>query len=627
MTLSFPRSSSSWICLLFLVIAFVVFGQTLTHDFVMWDDTYLIYSNPDIKGFSLRNLINAFSTFDPELYIPLTLLSYQLDYTIAGLNPTIYHLTNLILHTLNALLVSYLLQRLTQRKTLSIIGGLLFLVHPLSVEAAAWASARKDVLSTFFFLASLLSFLYYRQTAKQLSYYGSLIAFLLGLLSKVMVVTLPVVLLLLDWREGRKIEKRSIIEKTPFFALSIVFGVVALFGKQEVVTETTLTEKLLMAGKSTVFYLEKFFVPLKLSALYPWNGPIELSSPTFFVPLIALCLLAALIVLSLKATRDIFFAFAFFLITLIPTFTNFAKGGELYVASDRYAYVPMIGLIFFLLIAWTRFIEPGIHESFGRRNAVSVSAAIATVMLFTASVLSFRQTQTWRDSFTFLEYTVAHYPDAIAAQINLGVAHRRNGDLEKSKEILEGILGKRRHPRAMTALAAVYLEQGNTAKAIELCTEAEQIDPRDPEPAYGLALAYEKEGRSDEAKKAYERTIVLQPKHAAAHNNLAALYWRERQTDEAIRLYEKAIELDPTFPDAPYNLGLLYSELERYESAAAMLEKATDLRPNDIEGLTKLVSLYAELNDREQTMRTLEKILAIDPDHAFAKKMREALGE
>ncbi len=613
----FSFSSRLWIVIGFFLIAFAVFGQTLHNEFVMWDDTYLIYANPDVKGFSVRNIINAFSTYDPELYIPLTLLSYQLDYTIAGMNPAMFHFTNLFLHTLNALLVCWLLGALARRKDLAIFGGLLFLLHPLNVEAFAWASARKDVLSTFFFLLSIIGYLHYRESHARLPYYGSLLAFVLALLSKAMVVTLPVVLLLLDWREGRKIERQYIVEKIPYFLLSILFGIIALFGKRDVVAESTTFEKILMAAKSTLFYMEKFFVPHNLNALYPWNGPIELSSPAFFVPALLVALCIAGIVFTVRNTRNIAFGAAFFLLTLMPTFTNFAKGGELYIASDRYAYIPMIGLLFLLLLAVDTYIIPRVRQ---------FSLALGMILLLVCAALSFKQTHIWADTFTLFEDTMRLYPDAMSAKINLGVAYRKTGDLKQSEEMLQLALAQRPHARAMTALAAVYLDQNRINDAIELCRKAQLLDARDPEPTYGLALAYAKAGDAQQAKAAYEQTIALEPKHIAAYNNLAALYLQEGNTDEAIRHFTTAMELDPSFPDAPYNLGLIYEEKEDFVKAADMFEKAAALQPKDTDALMKLASSYAQLNDREHTIRTLQKILAIDPSHAFAKKLLEAVG-
>src|SRR3989344_4256763 len=199
----------------FFLLAMLIYGSSLGNGFVQWDDGLLIYENPAIRGITWTNLKTIFTTYDPELYIPLTLFTYQVDYLIAGTHAAFYHFHALILHTLNVLLVLWFLKRLTGKTALAVVIGLVFMVHPLHTEAVAWSSARKDLLATMFFLLSIIAYMRYREAEKKLLYSASLCAFLLGLLAKVTVLTLPAVLLLFDWKRDGNISRRSLIASLP----------------------------------------------------------------------------------------------------------------------------------------------------------------------------------------------------------------------------------------------------------------------------------------------------------------------------------------------------------------------------------------------------------------------------
>lgn len=602
-----------------------MYGSSLSNNFVAWDDNFLIAGNPDIRGFSVRNIQKAFTTFDPELYIPFTILSYQLDYTLAGLNPAIFHTTNLLFHILNALLVAWMLYLLSGKQKLSLLAGLLFLVHPQNTEAVAWASARKDVLSTFFFLSSIISYVYYRESASEKTYFGSILLFLSGLLSKVMVVTLPVVLLIIEYFKEGRISRKVAMRLIPYFLLSVIFGIIALFGKEEVVAETTLLQKILMAGRSTLFYLQSFFVPTNLAVLYPYNDAINLQSIDLVLSCAIVLLIIALAVWSLRYTKIVAAGLLFFFITVIPTFTNFAKGGESYVASDRYAYIPSIGLLLIFIYACEWIYATQILPALNRRTASQVGIVTTCVLVGGLALLSYRQSRTWASSETLFTHALSHYPDAMGGKINLGVTYRKKGDFDAAEEILLSAIEQRPRSRAYTALAAVYFEQGRTHEAKTMSEEARTLDPQDPDPLYGLGLVYAKQGNTAEAKRMYQETIAKSPNHTGALNNLAAILLAEGKTDEAIALYTQATIADPSIADPFYNLGLIHEHREDHAQAAEFYEGALQAEGDTVDTLTKLVSVYAELNDRENTINALERILRIDPQNSLANRLMDAM--
>ena len=630
-----PRRTILWIAALFFVATSLAYLWPLTHSiFVAWDDTYLIYFNPIVKSFSWKTLHDAFTSYDPELYIPLTFLSYQLDYFIGGLNPVVFHLDNLVLHTVNSLLVAWTLFLLlavrggnrtpaTVDAWIAIFGGLLFALHPLHTEAVAWASARKDVLSTLFFLLSFIGYIYYRSDNSRKSYLLSLAAFVLGLLAKVMVLTLPVILLLLDLRDRRPWSIKMFAEKLPYFALSVILGIVALFGKRDIVEASDLLSKILMACKRTVFYLQKLFAPVHLSVLYPYNAPITIASPDFIIPLIIVVILTGLVIYSLRYTRQIAFGYFFFLITLAPTFIHFAKGGDIYFASDRYAYLPSIGILFLVLFVTNWFLQNGDGARGIERRTRAVIAG-SFVVLLTFLVLTFQQALTWHDSVALFNNSLRYYPRVMAAHLNLAMVYREMGEEDKSMEQLTIADSIRPHSRTHVAFATLYERKGESAKAIEEYKKAISIDPKDPEAYFGLGIIYEKQNKLAEARAIYEKVLVMDPKYVGTYNNLGALALREGNLPEAETYYRKAIEVDPYFPDAHYNLGLILEQQDKADAAISEYERSYSLQPQKgLDALSHLLRLYAKKNDLGKTTDTANRILELDPGNAIASQLLE----
>lgn len=607
----------------FFLLTFAVYGLSLGNNFVAWDDNYLIVSNPIIKGFSWSHIVSAFTSYDPELYDPLIFLVYQFNYTVAGLNPFMFHFTNLVLHTLNALGVCWLLFLLTKKKWAGIIAGLLFAVHPLNTEAVSWSAATKDVLSTFFFLASAISYLYYRDesTNKKRQYTVSIVTFLLGLLSKVMVLTLPLVLLLIDIRDRRPWSWKMLIEKIPYFALSWIFGVIALFGKQDVVTESTLFEKILMACKSTMFYIGSYIAPVHLTVLYPYSKPITIASPDFLIPVSLLAGLFAVILLSWNKMRDISIGLLLYGITLMPTFFNFAKGGYFYVASDRYAYVPQIGLLLILLFLIDRFIiQSRVRHS---REYVFIGSGIIVTIL---AALSFQQSLIWKNTETLFLQTLKYYPNAMAARLNLGYVYRESSMYEKALEQFNTVIEKEpTNGLAYANKGVVYQKQGKIDDAIAMFKKGIEVSPKERDLYMSLGLLYEKEDKLDDALANYQKAQEVSPNYAPVYNNLGSIYVQKNDLSRALESYKKAIEINPYYADAHFNLAYIYAKQGDADAAEREYETTLAIEGDSVETLHTLAGLYAEQNKTAETIKTLQRILQIDPTNEFATKLMAAL--
>lgn len=615
------RTAVWWIVGLFFFAAFLVYGASLTHAFVRWDDGLLIYENPAIRAITPSTVRTIFTSYDPELYIPLTFLSYQIDYLIGGTHPAVYHFQNLLWHTLNALLVALLLRRWVKSGWVALLGGLLFAVHPLHTEAVAWASARKDVLSTFFFFGSLLLYLRYRDSGGRSSYAASLAAFTLGSLAKVTVITLPLVLLLFDFLDHRRFTVKVFVEKIPYVALSALFAVIAAAGKTGVLASSTLNEKILMAPLSILFYVEKFFLPLRLTVLYPFVGPVTIGRLDIAVPLVLLVLLLLAAAISLRWTRTVFFAAAFFLVTVAPSLLNFAKGDFFYFASDRYAYIPSVALLFLVALAADALC----------RTRPKTCLLSGSLLLLTFGALATLQARTWKDSTALFTRALAVSPEAFAAQVNLGNVHRYAGDEERAMAEYESALTTLRHygrgpgvarseSKILSNLASAKREQGDFAGAQAVYNEALAKNPQNIYAMVGLGVIAGQKGQTEDAEQQYRRAILSAPDFAPAQLNLGALLVGMGRLEEGIDAYRAALQLNPFFPQAHYNLGVALAKLHRTDEAAEAYSAAIELQPKFTAARVNLgILFFNDLHDADGAQEQFEAILRYDPDNAQAR--------
>jgi len=489
----------------FFVLMLITYGKSLGNDFVLWDDSLLIFLNPIVQSITPTTIKVIFSSYDPELYIPLTLLSFQLDWLIGSGNPAIFHITSLVLHTVSSVLLVSCVKKLTGNCTLAILTGLLFALHPLNTEAIAWASGRKDVLSVFFFLLSLLLYLHYRENESKKIYWISVFVFLLGLLSKAVVVSLPFVLLLCDYLQKRA-DRKMLIDKIPYFALSIVFTIVAFGGKAASLGQSALSTKLLMVIKAPIFYIQKLLVPYPLMALYPYHDPITLSSPAFFVPFLILIAILLLGFFVYRKARIVTFAIFFYFVTLAPSLLNFDKEGVFYIASDRYAYIPSIA--FFLIVA---FCITSIWQKYPVWK--TLTASVTAVIFLLLMLLSFNQSMTWNMTETLFLNVLKHEPRSHVAHNNIGDA---------------------------------LLRKGQVSEAIEHLSQSLKIH-ESAEANYNLGLIAHSNSDLQKAEDYYMRAINYDTKHAPAHLNLGAIYADKGEIDAAIAEFSFATVSQPFF--------------------------------------------------------------------------------
>lgn len=587
---------------IYLLLALIVYGGAVTYGYSIIDDQLLVSRNLFIQGISLRNVVHAFTTFDPELYIPFTLLSYQLNYVIGGLSPWIYHLTDIVLHSASALLITIISRRFVSTPLLAYAAGLIFLLHPLHTEAVVWISGRKDTLSTLFALLSIHYF-FKSTSASWLSL--SLLFFLCALLSKAAVLTLPIVFAMLMLADRRGV-RETVLRLQPYILLSSIFAVITFFGKQRIVQGAGLTETGLMAAKSTVFYLQKLLIPLGLNPFYPYHDPITITSSDFFIPLIIVSIITLGTIVVVRKTAWYLMVWLIFLILLSPSFFNAHKGSIWFFAVDRYAYFSSIVLI----IGGMAALDVLIRHFWKYR--VVISTAVLMFVL-TLAVLTVNQVSIWRSDEVMLRHSLRLYPDNVPARTAFASLYASVGDLESEAAVLKQGEAYRQNIAYTLGLGSIEARKGNGDAAQTYYTQAEQMDPLYPETYFYQGVLGETEGGVDYAKIQYQKAIDLDPSYVAPMINLGAIAADAGEYEEALSWYMRALMWSHNSEQLQYNTGLVLENMQRDDEALPHFADAYALAPFDPDIASTYAYRLYEKGETSAALRVAKDFLSLDP--------------
>ncbi len=548
-------------CVLIAAVCVAVYVPWLGNEFVSLDDGLLITRNPAVQQLSLRSLTHVFTTYDPELYVPLTLVSYQLEHAVFGLNPTGFHVTNLLLHALNALLVCAVVASLLRSRGAGLAAGLLFAAHPLHAEAVLWASARKDVLSSCFFLCSWLSYLRFCETEEKKWSVAGIATFLLALLSKVSVILLPVVLVLTDVLQERRLDRAAWREKIPYAVLSVLFGIIAVGGKTRAIAGIGPLQTALLSAKSVVMSIGKLLLPAGLSPIYPQLTPVTIASPEFLLSVIGCALLLAAAWMLRRRSPAAAFGIVFFLVMQAPSFSTFFKNGFLFYASDRYAYLASIG-IFVVLVVAGRHVLSRLPRG-GMLGGWAVG--VLTVML---GAFAFAQGAVWQNSESLYRHVTTLFPGSAMAHNNLGSILRETGDtvgarleIDAAMRLAPDLLAARMNDGLLlrnTGSGAGALAAFRTGVAV---LEGKETLTVDEIPAfYYLGEQLEISGDDAGALEQFREAARRMPEFAETHWNLGLQLQKRGRISEAIGEFRSSVEHDPLLIDARYRLAALLAE-------------------------------------------------------------------
>jgi protein O-mannosyl-transferase len=549
------------------VLTFAAYWRVLRCEFVNYDDDVYITKNPHISaGLTQDNIRWAFTTVEAANWHPLTWLSYLVDAQAGGVDAGRFHLTNLMLHLASALLLFLLLRRMLRSSWRSALVAALFAVHPLHVESVAWVAERKDVLSTLLWLLTMWAYVRYTEKPGLRSYIPVALLFVLGLMSKPMLVTLPFTLLLLDyWPLGRlqtadcRLQTRDqrerkglwklVWEKAPLFVLSLASCVITFYaqnksGAVNPFSRYSMGARIENALCSYAAYLWKMVVPAKLAAFYPHPGHLPVWETAGCTMILAL--ITAFVLRASKKRPYLLFGWLWYVITLIPVIGIVQVGWQ--AMADRYAYVPLIGI--FIAIAWA------IPEPRRRLMTVATSAVLCAVVA-TMAVMTSIQTRYWQDGYSLFTHAIDVTKDNYLAYNNLGNIYKDQGDIDTAADYYRRALSA--YPDYSLAhlnLCFVLTQQGRISEAVEEGQTAIGIAPESYEAHNNLAIALAQQGRLAESIDEFRKVVALQDYYPRGHFNLGRALMLDGKHDEAMEEYKVAADQQPDFADPHGGLAI-----------------------------------------------------------------------
>ena len=671
---------------LLILITFIAYSPSLRNTFTNWDDESYVTDNHTYKNVSLQTLRDLFIgkyKFQAGNYHPLTMVSHAIDYQLGrvkmirefGRNmrkhemvvkaydeePIISILNNILLHLANCLLLFCLIFKLTHKYWLSLITVALFALNPMHVESVVWIAERKDLLYTFFFFISLLFYLKFTDKKRWGFYVLSILFFVLSLCSKGQAVTLALCLVLIDYFKGRKLFNRNVIlEKLPFFVLSLIFGMLAIYAQQ---SSEALQEigrygpgtKMLFAANSFITYLIKLIVPLNLAAIHPYPpGNLPVPGRFYLNAIICVAFFILFIYAIRKHKKNVVFGMGFYLVNIFLLLQILGVGGAM--MAERYTYVASVGFSFIIGSGFYQILEK-------KRKLAVFILPLMFIYLVILSFLTYAQTKVWRNSYTLMSNTVRVHPDAVMGLFNLGSAERDMGRNEEAVQHLNSAIEMyNTFPKLFIIRGGALRELGYDKKAIEDFTQAIKLKPQ----TYWLAQSYHSRGvseyklgmmkealhdynvsikmdtsraeffinrarlfgsinRTDSAIIDINRALSLDPENYEYIGTRGAIHYLCKEYDKALIDYKAALKINPDYPTAYLNRGILYLDRKDYPAAIEDFSNAIKFNESSSESYLNRALCKKNMKDFENSARDYDKAISLNPNFGLAYYQRALL--
>ena len=661
--------SKNKILIIYIVLAvatLIAFWQVNYCDFINYDDVPYISQNSHIQnGITMESIRWAFTTGYQANWHPLTWISHMLDIQLFGLNPHWHHIMNLLFHIANTLLLFFVLNRMTKRIWQCAFVAALFALHPLHVESVAWLAERKDVLSTFFWIFTMGAYCYYVERPGLRRYLPVLIFFVLGLMAKPMLVTLPFVLLLLDYwplrrfgqiisdqeiqtksnnsifseiRKGKSKGKNTITvkeeikaerstdsnyrwallrpllwEKIPLFVLAVLSSVVTFVAQQRWGAMVSI-EKLPLSARisntfiSYIIYIEKMIWPNNLSIFYPYSRHWQL-----WQVMVAAFILIAITFLVIRAAKRLQYlavGWLWYVGTLVPVIGLVQVGEQ--SRADRYTYIPLIGL--FIIAAWG---IPELMKKWRYRDEMLVASSSITLSCF--FIITWTQVSYWQNSLMLYNHALKVTDNNYLAYNNRGYTYEAFGNYKQAIEDYDRAI------EIDPEYAIGYYNRGhcnqnhgNIKQAIKDYDRAIEINPKNVIAYTNRGLVIENLGNFKQAIENFDKSIEINPKYAEAYLNRGNAYSAIGNQKQAMEDYDKAIEINPNLAEVYYNRGVVYAALGNYNQAIKDYDRAIEIKPNFAGAYLNRGNAYLDIGNQKQAIEDCDKAIEINPNLADA---------
>jgi tetratricopeptide (TPR) repeat protein len=631
------RFSWSWIFVL-IAVSFGIYANSLTGSFVSddmarWQDAGWIQNKP------LSSVIHGLFAPQPDgFYRPIPYMLHVIDYHLWGLNPLGFHLTNVLLHTIATILVYLVALRLLRDQFAASVTALLFATHPVHTEAVTWIAGRTDVVMAVFFLLSFLLYMRFRDfrgSKRYAVYGGSVLFFVLALMSKEAAVALPLVLLFYEAcfqprRKGQNLWKRFLYPAAPSAVLALAYLSVSILGgpgRGLNINRIGLGPQALTAARAFYEYLGRLLVPVNLRLAIGFSWSRSFLNPDASLPLVVLVLFVAALIWSYRHAKIASFGLAWIALSILPISNLFAVT-DYPLMAEHYLYVPSVGFCLALGFALRKASNLPAGAPRGRLF-VDVGVIMLVAIVVSYSFLIVRRNRDWSSLYSLAKKTVEQHPFAAQPRIALARAYLDRDMYAQAIKELERVLRiDPENPAAYDILGMAHAKMGEYEKAIQSFRKVIALEPSSALPHYNLGLVYYRTGQIDEAISEYEKALEINltegespesPSRAKIHINLANLYLRKGQADEAISQCKSALAADPDYPETYANLGSAYMMLGKVDEAISEYNKALHLSPSYAEAYFRLGNAYMMKGSVDEAISEYMKALVLNPRHATAR--------
>jgi protein O-mannosyl-transferase len=598
--------SNNWVLLLLSAAVFLAYAQIWNNGLV-WDDDPYITLNDAVKNFDLNGLLTGFHVGN---FHPLTMLSLAIEYALVGESPWLYHFNNLLLHILNSFLVFQLILRLNKNTWVALLTSFFFAIHPLHVESVAWAAERKDVLYTLFLLLAFLSYLTYTEKKEKFHYGLSLLFFTLSCFSKGMAVVLPALLVVTDWWFlGKKFSVKNLIDKIPFFIITLIFAYIATTAQKDAGADATSVisaaysggERFRIVLYSFLFYWYKTILPIDLLPFYPYPSKPNGQLPGIFnLAIIGFIAFITIAYFLGKKNKQIWWAVAFFTIAVSTVLQILPVGSA--IVADRYYYLSSIGPLFIISLYLAKGIEKSDLWKF-------LSFAIIGILM----LVTFFQVPHWKNGYTLFKPAEKVYPQDAMVLSNIGWYHLGEKEFPLAKQYLtQADNNGFKNADVCRTIASMYIDEGQFELAIPYIQRAYNYLPVNNRTDWLMALALSKTDRNEEAMQYAQLAADSEPDNFEYQNTYATVLAATGNGEQARSLIEKLMVLNPENRDLVLNHSYTYRQEGNLEQELIELKALIEKAPDYLPAFKNIGVTLTELGRNVETIKYWEKAAVLD---------------